>query len=113
MKIRLSHTKDLKENGIIIFLNVSTEDNGYYFEKLFGLKENGRYLVIQAFKETSAFEPEEDYEYPYSADIEGIIYDNNGEVIRVPENFFSENISDEIEKWIDENEEKWHPVIDK
>lgn len=48
MKISLSHITDFG-NEKDIHLYISTEDNGYYFEKLLGL-DNGRYLVIHALK---------------------------------------------------------------
>ena len=108
MIIKLSHVTDFY-NCTDIHLYISSEDNNNYFEKMFGLsKESGRYLVIHAKKEKSS-----DGSYPYSAFIEGTIYDKNGEVCIVPNRVFHEDDIGEINCWVDQHENEWMNAIEK
>lgn len=102
MRIELCHVADMGAY-INLDLYVSSKD----FEKLFNLtKENGRYLMIHAQKEKSI-----DGSYPYSAFIEGGIYDENGEICAVNNRMFEEDYIIAINKWIDENKELWMTKI--
>lgn len=107
MKIELSHVTDLG-SVVDIHMYVSTKDNNNYFEKLFGLEKNGRYLVVHGRKEKSI-----DGSYPYSAFIEGTIYDGNGEVCVVSNRVFHDDDLTQINEWINEHEEEWGKYCDK
>ena len=114
MKIELSHVVDFQEEGIDIHLYASTEDDGYYFEKKFGLtKENGKFLVIHVFKKAVFSNTKGKYEYPYPANIEGTIFDSTGEVETVPKEIFTEDIINEVNEYLKKNEEKWISLIEK
>lgn len=102
MKIKLHHAENFG-HFVDICLNVSTKDDGNYFEKLFHLtEENERHLVIQAKKEKS-----QDNTYPNPAFIEGIICDENGVVCVVPNRMFHEDDLNAIDDWIYSHEQEW------
>lgn len=98
MKIELSHITNFTDKKDI-HLNVSTEDDNNYFEKMLGLY-NGRYLVIHAMK----YKTKRGYS---TAFIEGTIYDKNGEVCIVPNRVFHKDELVEIENWLSEHEKEW------